>query len=384
MGKKALLAFEDGSYFFGTNFGASGETFGEAVFNTSLVGYQEVLTDPSYAGQIVIMTYPEIGIYGINNEDFESDGIKVNGFVVFRAIKEAFNFRATTTLDEFLKRYNVIGIEGVDTRAITKKIRSKGTMKAAISTLDLEPSSLVKRVRESADIGKLDLVKKVTCQQEAVEDFDGAKIVVIDCGVKYGIIRELEQLGAKLIRLRYDFEVDQIKKIKPDGVLISNGPGDPKILKKTVENIRNLLKFEVPLVGICLGHQLIALAVGGQTYKMKFGHRGINHPVKDLRTQKVLITTQNHGYAVDPKSFGIDLPEEVWKIDFSKSFVGKSLEGFGQVQITHISLNDCTVEGLRLIDKPVFCVQFHPEASPGPHDSKDFFKDFAKLMRGDC
>ncbi len=382
MVRRALLVLEDGSYFFGTNFGAPGETFGEAVFNTSITGYQEVLTDPSYAGQIVVMTYPEIGIYGINEEDYESDGIKVNGFVVFRAIKESFNYRARSTLDEFLKRHEVVGIEGVDTRAIVRKIRSNGTMKAAISTADLDPASLLKRVRCSVDIGELDLVKSVTSEVTMAGLMDGAKVAVLDCGVKYGILRELGELGAKIVRLPYDSDVDDLKMFRPDGVLISNGPGDPKVLRKTIETVQKLLKLRIPTVGICLGHQLIALAIGGQTYKMKFGHRGINHPVKDLRNSKVLITTQNHGYAVDPLSFGIDFPKQIWELDGSKSFVGKSSNGFGFVQITHVSLNDCTVEGLRLLDYPVFSVQYHPEASPGPHDSKDFFEDFAQLMKG--
>ncbi len=380
MNKKALLVFEDGSYFFGVNFGASGETIGEAVFNTSMTGYEEVLTDPSYAGQIVVMTYPEIGIYGINNEDYESNGVKVNGFVVFRAVKESFNFRASSTLDDFLKCYGIVGIEGVDTRAIVKKLRSKGTMKAAISTIDLDPVSLVQRIKAFPDIGKLNLVQTVTCDKPSLDTLNGAKVVIIDCGVKYGILREFEKLSAKIVRVPYDFDVEELRKIKPDGVIVSNGPGDPKVLEKTIKNVRQILKLKIPLAGICLGHQLLALAIGGQTYKMKFGHRGTNHPVKDLTSSKILITTQNHGYAVDFTSFGVSLPDRIWDLDSSETFVGKTPEGFGDVQLTHLSLNDCTVEGLKLVDYPAFSVQFHPEASPGPHDSKDFFKKFIDLI----
>lgn len=389
MPQKALLALEDGSFYYGLSLGAEGETFGELVFNTGMTGYQEVLTDPSYTGQIVVMTYPEIGIYGVNEEDVESDGIKVAGFVVFRSVSVPSNWRSTMSFPEYLKKHGIVAIEGVDTRALTRKIRIKGAMKGAISTVDLDPDSLVKRVRESPSIVGRDLVKLVTPRDVVQEVEDGEfTVVVVDSGVKFGILRDLKRVGARVIRVPYGVDLDDVKALKPDGVLISNGPGDPSVLSKTIELIRGLLREGIALAGICLGHQLLGLAIGARTYKMKFGHRGINHPVKDLRTGRVLITTHNHGFAVDPKSFGLAelgsedqdanvLTKNLQKISLLK---GKSPSGI-EVEITHISLNDGTLEGMRLVDYPAFSVQYHPEASPGPHDAKYFFEEFKRLIR---
>ncbi|MCD6550879.1 glutamine-hydrolyzing carbamoyl-phosphate synthase small subunit [Thermotoga sp.] len=386
---KALLALEDGSFFFGQSLGAEGETFGELVFNTGMTGYQEVLTDPSYTGQIVVMTYPEIGIYGVNEEDVESDGIKVAGFVVYRSVSVPSSWRATMSFPDYLKKHNIVAIEGVDTRALTRKIRVKGAMKGAISTVDLDPDSLVKRVRESPGIVGRDLAGLVSPKETIVENEEGEfSVVVLDSGVKWGILRDLKRVGARVMRVPYGVDADDIKKLNPDGVLISNGPGDPAALLKTVRLIKDLLKEEIPLAGICLGHQLLGLAIGGRTYKMKFGHRGINHPVKDLRTGRVLITTHNHGFAVNPKSFGLpelgseDQDANVLTKNLQKISVleGTSPQGV-RVEVTHISLNDGTLEGIRLVDYPAFSVQYHPEASPGPHDAKCFFDEFKRLIK---
>lgn len=386
---KALLALEDGTFLFGQSLGAEGETFGELVFNTGMTGYQEVLTDPSYTGQIVVMTYPEIGIYGVNEEDVESEGIKVAGFVVYRSVSVSSNWRAAMPFPEYLKKHNIVAIEGVDTRALTRKIRIKGAMKGAISTIDLNPESLIKRVKESPGIVGRDLVRLVSSRNIMEEEREGEfSVVVLDSGVKHGILRDLKRVGARIIRVPYGVDIEDIKKLKPEGVLISNGPGDPSALLKTIKLIRDLLKENFPLAGICLGHQLLGLAIGGKTYKMKFGHRGINHPVKDLRTGRVLITTHNHGFAVDPKSFGLseigseDQDANVLTNNLQKISVleGKSPTGV-RVEITHISLNDGTMEGMRLVDYPVFSVQYHPEASPGPHDAKDFFEEFKRLIK---
>lgn len=354
-----------------------------------MTGYQEVLTDPSYTGQIVVMTYPEIGIYGVNEEDVESDGIKVAGFVVYRSVSVPSNWRATISFPDYLKKHNIVAIEGVDTRALTRKIRVKGAMKGAISTVDLNPESLVRRVKESPGIVGRDLVGLVSPKEIIVENEDGEfSVVVLDSGVKWGILRDLKRVGARVVRVPYGVDIDDIKKLNPDGVLISNGPGDPAALLKTVRLIRDLLKEEIPLAGICLGHQLLGLAIGARTYKMKFGHRGINHPVKDLRNGRVLITTHNHGFAVDPKSFGLpelgseDQDANVLTSNLQKISVleGTSPQGI-KVEITHISLNDGTIEGMRLVDYPAFSVQYHPEASPGPHDAKYFFEEFKRLIK---
>jgi len=304
----ALLALEDGTLFWGKSVGVSGETFGELIFNTGMTGYQEVLTDPSYRGQIVVMTYPEVGIYGINLDDVESKRVQVAGFVIHRAVREPFNHRATLSFTEYLRRAGIVAIEGIDTRALTRHIRTRGAMRGAISTIDLVPESLVSRVRRSPQIVGRDLVREVSPREPVVcstRREGHFHVVVVDAGVKGGIIRELTLRQVDVSLVPYDADVATVLSLHPDGILVSNGPGDPAALHQTIRLIRALLENRIPLAGICLGHQLLALALGGQTYKMRFGHRGINHPVKDLATGRVLITTHNHGFAVDPTSLGI-------------------------------------------------------------------------------
>jgi carbamoyl-phosphate synthase small subunit len=379
------------------------------VFNTGMTGYQEILTDPSYAGQIVVMTYPEIGIYGVNQDDVESAGPKVAGFVVHRAVREPSNQRSTLSLTEYLKRSGILAVEGIDTRALTRHIRTRGAMRGAISTLDLDPERLVARVRESPFLEERDLVQEVS-SDNIITHFrrtpDDFRVVVIDAGAKTGIVRELGRLlrDAVIYTVPCSASAGEVLALKPNGILISNGPGDPAVLQDVIGLIRALLRKRIPLVGICLGHQLLGLAIGGKTYKMRFGHRGCNHPVKDLQTGRVLVTTQNHGYAIDPTSLGVrwiplddayepecpDLLDQNEQVSVRSStmahilprtvLVGESPLGFGKVEITHLSLNDGTLEGLRLHDFPAFSVQYHPEASPGPHDARFFFSAFASLM----
>ena len=448
---RALLALEDGTLFWGRCVGCPGETFGELVFNTGMTGYQEVLTDPSYRGQIVVMTYPEVGITGVNPEDVESEAVQVAGFVVHHAVREPFNHRATLSFTEYLNRACISALEDVDTRALTRHIRARGAMRGAISTTDLDPDNLVARVRQSPTMLGRNLVREVSTRaSRATPPAAGSLpserrsgvgpflVVVVDAGAKRHIVQDLASCGAAVTVVPHDAGVEEVLSLRPDGVLVSNGPGDPAVLDEIIRLVRALLERRVPLAGICLGHQLLGLAVGGRTYKMRFGHRGANHPVKDLATGRVLITTQNHGFAVDPTSLDIpwrpldtafrpvhpeilsggecsagddsllrlvgppchgasdaDLamrPKQSSKVGASDAsptmaellpsqpLVGRSPEGFGSVEITHLSLNDGTLEGLRLHDLPALSVQFHPEASPGPHDAKGFFETFAALM----
>ena len=358
MRKKALIALEDGTIYEGWSFGAEGERVGEIVFNTSMTGYQEIITDPSYKGQIVTMTYPLIGNYGANFEDLESDGPKVEGFVVRDYIETWSNWRGKESLADFLKRHGVMGIEGVDTRAITRHIRLQGAMKACISTEDLDPESLVEKARSWPGLVGRDMVQFVTCREAYQWSAEGRfKVVAYDFGVKHNILRILARLGCAITVVPAWTPAEEVLRMDPDGIFLSNGPGDPAGLPYAVREIRKLLG-ERPIFGICLGHQLLALALGGSTYKLKFGHRGGNHPVKDLRTGKVYITAQNHGFCVDPQS----LPEEV--------------------ELTHLNLYDHTLEGIRHRRVPAFSVQYHPEASPGPHDAEYLFGEFIKLMEG--
>ncbi len=406
--RPALLALEDGTIFPGSVVGADGETFGELVFNTGMTGYQEVLTDPSYRGQIVVMTYPEIGIYGVTPDDVESEEIQVAGYVVHRAVRTPFNQRATLGFVDYLKQAGTVAIEGVDTRALTRHLRTHGAMRGGISSVDLEPESLVARVRQTPRMSGRNLAQMVTLDDVKLDDARGddvPHVVLVDAGRKAGIVRHLMGQGARVTEVPYDVDVEAVLDLAPDGVLVSNGPGDPEPLKATVELIRRLLQARVPLAGICLGHQLLGLAAGGQTYKMRFGHRGVNHPVKDMHSGRIVITTQNHGFAVDPTSLGIPwapldtafapaepdlapptqddasttmaerLPQEL--------LVGESPAGFGPLEVTHLSLNDGTLEGLRLREYPAFSVQFHPEASPGPHDASGFFEKFLALVKDD-
>jgi carbamoyl-phosphate synthase small subunit len=409
--KTALLILEDGTIFWGKSVGYAGETFGELVFNTGMTGYQEVLTDPSYCGQIVVMTYPEIGIYGVNAGDVESGQIQVAGYAIHRAVREPFNQRATQSFPEYLEDAGVVAIEGIDTRKLTRHLRTHGAQRGAISTVDLDPESLVQRVRQSPQMLGLNLAKKVSPSQIASRKSQIARfhVVMIDCGRKENIVRELARCGCSVTIAPYDVGLKTVLDLNPDGVFVCNGPGDPEPLDETISLVRGVLERKIPLSGICLGHQILGLALGGKTYKMRFGHRGINHPVRDFRAERILITTQNHGFAVDPTSLGIAwepldaafVPSRPEILERNRVFgknpvssrtvtmaellpeeplVGKSPLGFGKVLITHLSLNDGTMEGMRLLDLPAFSVQYHPEAAPGPHDAKPFFREFIALM----
>jgi len=356
MKKKALIVLEDGTVYEGWAFGAFGEKVGEIVFNTSMTGYQEILTDPSYKGQIVTMTYPLIGNYGTNSEDLESDGPKVEGFIVRDYSRAWSNWRGEESLEDFLKRHGIIGIEGVDTRALTRHIRLQGAMKGCISTEDLDPQRLLQKAREWTGLIGQDMVKYVTCQKPYKWSHEGRfKVVAYDFGVKRNILRILSRLGCEITVVPAWTKAEEAMELNPDGIFLSNGPGDPQGVPYAVEEIKKLFDKR-PIFGICLGHQLLCLAFGGKTYKLKFGHRGGNHPVKDLITGRISITSQNHGFCVDPES----LPSEV--------------------EITHINLYDHTLEGIRHKKLPIFSVQFHPEASPGPHDAEYLFHEFIRLM----
>jgi carbamoyl-phosphate synthase small subunit len=356
MKKKALVVLEDGTVYEGWAFGAFGEKVGEIVFNTSMTGYQEILTDPSYKGQIVTMTYPLIGNYGVNSEDLESDGPKVEGFIVRDYSQIWSNWRGEESLGDFLKRHGIIGIEGVDTRALTRHIRLQGAMKGCISTEDLDPQRLLQKAREWTGLIGQDMVKYVTCEKPYKWSHEGRfRVVAYDFGVKRNILRILSRLGCQITVVPAWTKAEEVMALDPDGIFLSNGPGDPQGVSYAVEEIKKLLDKR-PIFGICLGHQLLCLAFGGKTYKLKFGHRGGNHPVKDLRTGRISITSQNHGFCVDPES----LPKEV--------------------EITHINLYDHTLEGVRHKELPIFSVQFHPEASPGPHDAEYLFQEFIRLM----
>lgn len=358
--KRAILALENGDVYEGMSFGADGEKDGEVVFNTSMTGYQEILTDPSYKGQIVTMTYPLIGNYGVNAEDCESARPFVEGFIVKEYSRIVSNFRAEQGLGDFLKKYGIPGIEGVDTRAITKTTRVQGAMKGILSTTDCDKKRLVKKAKESPGLLGRDLVSEVCCSKKYEWNKKGRyNVTVVDTGVKYNILRELENNDCRVTVVPPWTTSREILDLKPDGVLLSNGPGDPSAVTSVIETTR-LLLGKIPIFGICLGHQLLCLAFGGKTYKLKFGHHGGNHPVKDLKTGKIFISVQNHGFCADENS----LPDK-------------------DIEITHMNLNDNTVEGLSHRKLPVFSVQFHPEASPGPHDTKYLFENFIQLMKSE-
>ncbi len=373
-----MLALEDGTVFSGVSFGASGEVDGEVVFNTSMTGYQEILTDPSYRGQIVTMTYPEIGNYGVNGEDVESHRPHLAGFIVRESSRRASNFRSQGRLQEYLIQHDIVALAGIDTRLLVRHIRTKGAMKGVLSTVDLDEKSLVRKAQESPGLVGRDLVREVLPDQprqwderlnpwaslpnDAESSSGGASpelhVVALDYGMKWNIARHLREEGCRVTILPGTASAEEVLGHKPDGVFLSNGPGDPEPLDYAIETIRGVLG-KVPVFGICLGHQLMALACGAKTFKLKFGHRGANQPVLNLDNGRVEITSQNHGFAVEPDS----LPDDL--------------------RITHKNLNDDTVAGLRHATMPAFSVQYHPEASAGPHDSRYLFRQFRELMKAD-
>jgi carbamoyl-phosphate synthase small subunit len=363
----ALLVLEDGTAFRGRGFGARGTTTGEAVFNTSMSGYQEVLTDPSYHGQLVTMTYPHIGNYGVNGEDVESSRVRVAGFVVREAVRTYSNHRATGSLHDYLSDAGIVGIEDVDTRRLTRHIRSLGAMRGAISTDVLDAEALRREVLRSPEMTGLNLVNPVTTPEPyrglESEPRIGARILTVaayDYGIKTNILRMLAAAGCDATVFPAAYPAEEILSQGFDGVFLSNGPGDPAAVRAAIENTKKVLSAGTPVFGICLGHQILGLALGAKTYKLKFGHRGINQPVKRLASNTVEITSHNHGFAVDPSSFDI------------------------ATEVSHVNLNDDTCEGLRCLDVPAFSVQYHPEAAPGPHDASYLFDEFVRLMEANA
>jgi len=364
MTKKAILVLEDGSVYEGYSFGAEASAQGEVVFNTSMMGYQEMLTDPSYAGQIVVSTYPLIGNYGVNKEDFESARIRVNGFVVREECQKPNHYLSTGTLHQYLTEAGIPGISGVDTRAITRRLRTAGVM-TGIITSDMTPEKALEELKKAPNYGSIDFVRQVTTSSpyqwpigEPPENNINTlcKIVVVDLGLKYSILRIMSGEGCKVTVVPCTTSADDILNLQPDGILLSPGPGNPELLDYIVDTVKELCSKK-PMMGICLGNQLIGRAFGAKTFKLKFGHRGANHPVQDLTDKRIHITAQNHGYAVDPDT------------------VKNGLE------VSHINLNDGTVEGLRHKELPIFSIQYHSEASPGPLDNRYLFEKFLEMVR---
>jgi carbamoyl-phosphate synthase small subunit len=377
--QKAILALEDGYYEIGLACGAEGETAGELIFNTSMTGYQEIFTDPSYAGQIIIMTYPQIGNYGANFEDQESDRPQLEGLVVRELNTYPSNWRSTMDLRSYLVKYDIVAIEGVDTRELVRRIRDKGALNAVISTVNLNPDSLVEKARNFPKMEGRDLVKKVTTSKPYVfADGGDLKIAVLDGGVKRTILKLLAEQNFTVEVLPATTPAETILKHNYDGLFVSNGPGDPAVLDYMIGTIKSLLG-KLPTFGICLGHQLISLAAGLKTAKLKFGHHGANQPVKNLRTGRIEIASENHGFAVTRESLKLKpfsyVPGEV-----SCLRPERGETDFGEVELTYMNLNDGTIEGFRFLEIPCFCVQFHPEAAPGPHDTRYLFKEFRKLV----
>lgn len=364
--RKAILALADGRVFKGYGFGAEGEGIGEVVFNTSMTGYQEILTDPSYCGQLVTMTYPLIGNTGVNDEDLESTRPFLSGFIAREYTDDPSNWRASGSLDVYLKRDGIVGIQGIDTRALTKHIRDRGAVQGIISTVDLDEKRLARRAAEAPGLIGRDLVKEVSCDK-SYEWAEGSwnshdsrpnsfKVAVYDFGVKRNILRRLVDVGCAVTVVPAQTRARDILSMDPDGIVLSNGPGDPEGVPYAIEAVRSLIGKK-PIMGICLGHQILGLAMNGKTYKLKFGHHGGNQPVMDLTTKKVEITAQNHGFAVDVDSIG------------------------SEMELTHLNLNDRTVEGMRHRRLPIFSIQYHPEASPGPHDAGYLFNRFVEMMK---
>lgn len=369
----AKLALEDGTIYTGRAFGAAGEVFGEVCFNTSLTGYQEILTDPSYCGQIVTMTYPLIGNYGINRDDVESRRLALSGFVVRELCRTPSNYRSTQSLDDYLREAGVVGIEGIDTRSLVRRLRTRGAMTGLLSSIDTNDESLRAKVQACPGLVGRDLIREVLPEEKRCDWKEGLSdlakagspahaaisrtphVVAIDYGMKWNIARHLQDSGCRVTIVPGTATSQEIMALKPDGVFLSNGPGDPRPLDYAIKTVRELLG-QTPVFGICLGHQLLGLAVGGEIFKLKFGHRGANQPVLNHLTGKVEITSQNHGFALRSET----LPKNV--------------------EVTHVNLNDQTVEGIRLLDVPAFSVQYHPEAAAGPHDSRYLFGDFLKLI----
>jgi carbamoyl-phosphate synthase small subunit len=360
--KRAILLLEDGTAFIGKSFGAEGEAVGEVVFNTSMTGYQEILTDPSYKGQIVTMTYPLIGNYGVNPEDVESPRPWLEGFIVKEYSHFPSNWRATEPLDQLLRRNRIVAIEGIDTRALTRKIRDRGAMQGILSTEEFEAASLVKKLKSHPPLVGQDLVRQVTCA-EAYPWKEGAwreavpasvyHVVAYDFGIKQNMLRRLVQMGCRITVVPAETSAEKVLSVNPDGVLLSNGPGDPEAVTYAIRNTEKLIGKK-PIFGICLGHQILGLALGGKCKKLKFGHHGGNQPIMDLATRRVQIVAENHGFAVDIQSIE------------------------KEVALTHVNLNDNTVEGMHHRTLPIFSVQYHPEASPGPHDAHFLFKRFVE------
>ncbi|PLS16616.1 carbamoyl phosphate synthase small subunit [Bacillus sp. M6-12] len=351
---KRQLILEDGTIFTGEGFGSSVDKVGEVVFNTGMTGYQEILSDPSYCAQIVTLTYPLVGNYGINRDDFESIIPAVHGLIVKEAAEFPSNWRSQISLDEYLKQKNIPGISGIDTRKLTRIIRQYGTLKGAICGTEKSPQEVIQQLK--ATVTPTDQVKRVSTKTAYPSPGRGRRVVLVDYGMKHGILRELNNRDCDVVVVPFNVTAEEVLSLSPDGIMLSNGPGDPKDVKEAIQMIKGV-QGEVPLFGICLGHQLFALANGADTEKMKFGHRGSNHPVKDLKTGKIALTSQNHGYTVHAESL------EKTKL-----------------KVTHIALNDGTVEGLAHTEYPAFTVQYHPEASPGPEDANYLFDDFMTMI----
>lgn len=402
----AKLVLEDGSVFEGFACAAEGEVYGEVCFNTSLEGYLEVISDPSYAGQIITMTYPQIGNYGVNEDDLQSDNLALRGLVVHDMCTTPSNWRSTQSLPDFLKQHHVVAISGIDTRSLTAHLRDCGAQKGVISTIDLDDASLIEKVRQSQSIVGINLAQTVS--RTSIDSFNELpqsqefalaspqkpryKVVAYDCGVKKSILQGLVRCGCVLTVVPWNTPAEEVLALNPDGVFLSNGPGDPEPVRETYEQVKKLIG-KVPLFGICLGHQMISLACGAQMEKLKFGHRGGNQPVMNLRTHRVEITAQNHGFGLLFDSLGPLVPELSGGYSEHSSDLRDWVERgvapvvqndrFGRIQLTHVNLNDGTCEGIALLDHPVFCVQYHPEASPGPTDAHYLFTAFTRLMDND-